>query len=168
MRTDVVLSDQSSLRGLINEPPPPHPYLPFGHMCFLAPTGIGKSTLIVNMIMRRSYPYYAYYVKIRICTGRLRPPANNVWGYVVRSPESAYIEDANGDEKYLLYTEFNDQPFVDAKAYVQECLARGEEPLPQLIIYDDCAMLYGGKSGAFFSERISVMRQNDEEFSHLW
>jgi hypothetical protein len=168
MRTDV-LRDRSSLPGLITEPPPPHPYLPFGHTCFLAQTEVGKSTLIVNMIVRRqANPYYDHYGKIRICTARLRPPANNVWGYVVNLPESAYIDDATGTEKYLLYTEFDDQPFVDARAYVKECLDRGETPLPQLIIYDDCAAMYGGREGAFISERISVMRQNDEEFAHLW
>jgi hypothetical protein len=120
------------------------------------------------IVRRQAYPYYDHYGKIRICTARLRPPANNVWGYVVNLPESAYIDDATGTEKYLLYTEFDDQPFVDARAYVKECLDRGETPLPQLIIYDDCAAMYGGKDGAFISERISVMRQNDEEFAHLW
>jgi len=43
-----------------------HHFLPTQHLMITAPTGSGKTVMIINMINRRVFPYYKYYEQIHI------------------------------------------------------------------------------------------------------
>ena len=88
---------------IINLPVAPvkklHHFLPSQHLMITAPTGSGKTVLIINMINRKIFPYYKYYEQIHIFSPTIE--IDNNWELLKNDKKHKFILNEDLDIEYI-------------------------------------------------------------------
>ena len=116
------------------------PRLPQGSCLFVAPTGGGKGTLILNLLLRAKFGYLTHYQHIFILSPTLSLDDN--WRYLKEPDYVPYkVKCADGKRRMSATVHFNEEPSwddVQAILSAQQQLD-AEERTKVLIVIDDLA-----------------------------
>lgn len=88
---------------IINLPVAPikqlHKWLPSQHLMITAPTGSGKTVMIINMINRHKFPYYKYYEQIHIFSPTIE--IDNNWSMLKNDKKHKFMFKEDLDIEYI-------------------------------------------------------------------
>ena len=138
----------------IKTPKTLHKFLPSLHLLLVAPTGCGKTNLILNMITRKVFPYYKYYDKIYIFSPTIG--LDNSWS-ILEEDEDKYILNDELDEEYI------NEILEEQK---QNILIKGKNKTKhRLIIIDD---LGGDMKNINYKFLVALIMKLRHSNIHIW
>jgi hypothetical protein len=137
---------------------PLHEWLPSMHMMLVAPTGSGKTVLLLNLIARKVFPYRKFYHSIQVHSPTIE--TDNNWD-VIRTER----ETKRG--QYELYDHLDAEAIMSLVDYNDTMIKyKGKAKVPHsLIVLDDLAGMMKHRSNDFLSALLMRLRHSN---LHLW
>ena len=132
-----------------------HKWLPSQHTMITAPTGSGKTVLLINMIARTVFPYSKYYKQIHVYSPTIN--IDNNWD-LLKNDKS---------DKYILKENLDLQDIFDLVSSQEErILIKGKNKCKHhLLIIDDFAGQMKNSENKYLIELIMKLRHSN---IHLW
>ena len=132
-----------------------HHFLPSQHLLITAPTGSGKTILIINLINRRIFPYYKYYEQIHIFSPTIE--IDNNWSLLKTDTKHKFIFKEDLDIEYI-YNLLDKQE--------QHILIKGKTKAKHhLLIVDDFGGEMKQKENTFLISLLMKLRHSN---IHVW
>ena len=132
-----------------------HKWLPSQHTMITAPTGSGKTVLLINMIARKVFPYPKYYKQIHIFSPTIN--IDNNWDLIKKDKT----------DKYKLHEDLDLENIYDLVGKQEEnILIKGKNKCKHhLLIIDDFAGQMKNTENKYLIELIMKLRHSN---IHLW
>ena len=142
----------------VRTPKPLHEWLPSLHLMLTAPTGSGKTVLLLNLIARKAFPYRKYYQTIQVHSPTIETDPS--W-QLLRTKR----EERRG--QYELYDHLDAEAILSLVDYNNMMIKyKGKHKVRHsLIVLDDLAGMMKHKSNEFLSALLMRLRHANV---HLW